>query len=86
MNKTISIIRIAIIMALSAFGLLFLLGEENEGCSLFQILIDKSLAFAALWWVGKLYKRWAKCDAWFKAYDKKCDEVMDAPNPMYLGD
>lgn len=86
MNKTISIVRIAILLALFGFGVLFLLGEENKDCSFFQIIIDKALALAALWYAGRLYKRWAKSDKWIRAYDKKCDEVMDAPNPCYIED
>lgn len=85
MNKTISIIRIVILLALSTFAVLFLLGEEDANCSLFQILIDKGLALAAFWYVGRLYKRWAKCDKWIRAYDKWCDDVKESPNPCYLG-
>lgn len=86
MNYTTSIIRIAILLALLTFGAQFLLGEEPESCSLLRIVIDKALAFAALRYMGKLYKRWSKVDPLLKAYDKKCDEVMEAPNPCYIED
>jgi len=86
MNKIISIIRIAILMVISSFAFIFLFGEESEDCSILQILVDKALAFAAFWYVGKLYKRWSKIDTWLMAYDKMCDDVMDKPNPMHIED
>lgn len=86
MNKIISIIRIAILLVISSFAFIFLFGEESEDCSILQILVDKALAFAAFWYVGKLYKRWSKVDPWLMAYDKMCDDVMDKPNPMYIED
>lgn len=87
MNKTISIIRIAIISVLFALGMIFLFGEEqNENlfAFLFHVVVDKALAFVIFFYIGRLYKRWCKIDPWFKAYDKMCDEVMDAPNPSQL--
>lgn len=88
MNKTISIIRIIILFVLFSFATLFLLGEEQGDGAwvILQMLIDKGLALAAFWYGGKLYKRWSKIDPWLKAYDKKCDEVMKAPNPCCIED
>jgi len=88
MNKTISIIRIAILLVISTFAFIFLFGEEqgDDASALLRILVDKALAFAAFWYVGKLYKRWSKVDPWLMAYDKMCDEVLDKPNPMRIED
>lgn len=87
MNKSISIIRIAILCALFTFGMIFLFGQEqgDNTWTLFQILIDKALALAAFGYMGKLYKRWSKIDPWLMAYDKMCDDVMEEPNPLYKG-
>lgn len=84
MNKSVSIIRIVILLALGMFAMVFLFGEEQGDSvwTLFQILIDKALALAAFGYMGKLYKRWSKIDPWLMAYDKMCDEVMDTPNPL----
>lgn len=81
MNKTISVVRIAILFVLFATAMLLLFGEE-EG--VLRLIVDKAFAFGLFYYLGKLYKRWSKTDPWLKAYDKMCDEVMDAPNPMKL--
>lgn len=86
MNNTISIIRIAILFAIFGFGMAFLLDGDSECSSIFQIIISKALALAALWYATRLYKRWAKSDNWLRAYDKKCDEVLDIHNPGYCED
>lgn len=87
MNKTISILRILIIFALCGFAFLFLFGEEQDEATfdfLLHVFVDKALAVAMFYYVGRLYKRWSKVDPWLKAYDKMCDEVMDNPNPSQL--
>lgn len=86
MNKSISIIRIGILISLFSVGLLFLMGEEPDTASVLQIFFNKGFALACLYWMGKLYGRWSKVDPIIKAYDKWSDDVMDAPNPMYIGD
>ena len=87
MNKSISIIRIAVLCALFTFGMIFLFGQEqgDSTWTLFQILIDKAFALAAFGYMVKLYKRWSKIDPWLMAYDKMCDDVMEEPNPLYKG-
>ncbi len=87
MNKTISIIRIAILLSLGMFAFLFLFSEEqdeNPTVWLFHVVIDKVLAIGAIFYMTRLYKRWIKIDPWLMAYEKMCDEVMEKPNPMYL--
>lgn len=87
MNKLVSIIRVAVILALGLFGFLFLLAEEldeNLSAWITHFIIDKALAFIAILVVVRLYKRWSKTDAWFIAYDEWCRKDEDAPNPMSL--
>lgn len=87
MNKTISIIRIAILFVLSDIAMIFLFGEEqdaNLGTWMLRFLVDKAFAFVLIFYIAQLYKRWSKIDPWFIAYEKKCNEEMDAPNPMYI--
>ncbi len=87
MNKTISILRILILFALSGFAFLFLFGEEQDENLLtwtLRFICDKVLAIGACFVIARLYKRWSKIDPWFIAYDKMCDEVMDKPNPSQL--
>lgn len=87
MNRTISVIRIAIILILSSLAVFLILGEEQE-TSLFgffiQVVLDKATGIALFYCVGRLYRRWSKVDPWLIAYDKICDEVMDNPNPSQL--
>ena len=87
MNKTISLIRIAILFALGMLALLFLQAEEQDGNLLictFRFICDKALAVGTIFLMGRLYRRWSRVDPWLKACDKMCDEVMDKPNPSQL--
>lgn len=80
MIKTISIIRIAILLALGCVAFIFLFGEEqDESLSAFYLhfIFDKALAAALICHIALLYKRWRKVDPWLKAYDRMCGEVMD---------
>jgi hypothetical protein len=88
MNKIVSVIRIAILAVIFTFAVIFLFGEE-QGDSMFtffQTIIDKALAIGAFWFGAKLYKHWCRIDPWLKAYEKMCDEVIEAPNPMNTED
>lgn len=85
MNKTISTIRIAILFILGFSATILLFGEEQDESITYFLLhtiMDKSLAFALFFYFGRLYKRWSKVDPWIMAYDKMCEEVMEAPNPL----
>lgn len=87
MNKLVSIIRVAVVLALSTFALLFLFGEEldeNLSAWIHHFLIDKALAFLAFMVVARLYKRWSKTDPWFIAYEEWSKKAEDTPNPMYI--
>lgn len=87
MNKTISVIRIAILFILSGLAFIFIFGEEqdeNVWAFFFHVIVDKGLGIGLCFYIGRLYKRWSKVDPWLKAYEKMCDEVMDNPNPSQL--
>lgn len=80
MIKTISIIRIAILLTLGCVAFIFLFGEEQDekpSAFLLHIIFDKALATALICHIAFLYKRWRKVDPWLKAYDRMCGEVMD---------
>ena len=77
MNKTISVIRIAILFILSGLAFIFIFGEEqdeNVWAFFFHVIVDKALGIGLCFYIGRLYKRWSKVDPWLKAYDKMCDE------------
>ena len=60
MNKTISIIRIIILLTLGMFAMLFLLGEEQDANLLtwtLRFICDKALAIGAIFLIARLYKR-----------------------------
>lgn len=87
MNKTISLIRIAILFALGIAALLLIFGEEQDEnlIALFlHIIVDKAFGIGLCFYIGRLYKRWSKVDPWLMAYDKMCDEAMEKPNSMCL--
>lgn len=87
MNKTISVIRLAILFILSGLAFIFIFGEEqDENLSAFflHVIVDKGLGIALCFCIARLYKRWSKVDPWLKACDKMCDEIMDNPNPSQL--
>ena len=89
MNKTISIIRIAIIFALAGIAAILLFGEEQDEnilAFLLHVIVDKAIGIGSIFLIARLYKRWSKVDPWLMAYDKMCDEGMDKPNPMCIKD
>lgn len=90
MNKTISIIRIAILFALGMVASLLIFGEEQDENLLiwtFRFIVDKVVGFGTMFLIARLYKRWSKVDPWLMAYEKMlCNEVMKKPNPMCIKD
>lgn len=77
MNKTESLIRIAILLTLACVGLLLVLGEEQDEDTwsfFLHVLFDKSFGVCCLYIMGKLYDRWSKTDKWiarFEAWNAK---------------
>lgn len=61
MNKTISIIRIAILVALCAIAFLFLFCEEQDqtmSAFILHVIADKAIAVAIILYVIRLHRRW----------------------------
>lgn len=85
MNKTISLIRIAILCTLACLSMLFIFGEEqdeNLTLFLFHVLFDKALGIGLGYILYRLYNRWSKIDPWLIAYDRMCDEDLDKPSQL----
>lgn len=78
-RKTISIARIAALVALALVGFLCLFSEPEENLSdgqwMWTLLWTKALAAASIYGAVQLYKRWSKTDKWIKAYEKYCEEA-----------
>lgn len=80
MEKSISIIRIAILLSLGVIGFLFFFGEEEDPTPFaffIHVIIDKAFACLCLYKACKLYARWRKSDPWIMAYDKWNNKVME---------
>lgn len=83
MNKIVSAIRIAILITLGAFGIILFIGEEVDQDFLqwfIHVIIDKAIAFGALYLMVKLYKHWSKTDQWIIAYNKWNDKALEELN------
>lgn len=82
MNKTISIIRIAILAMLGSIAMVLLFCEE-QGSSVFEfffrIILDKALGIAFCFYLVRLWKRWSRVDGWLKAYATMLHDVMQEP-------
>ena len=80
-----SIVRITMIVAAAAvgtFGLMATLYDDSP-----RLITDLCyLALAAGGWgiARLLYAKWSKIDKWLAAYDRSCDEALDATNPIYI--
>ena len=72
MNKTLSFIRISILITLAAFAFLFIFGQEQGPAWEFHFIADKALGFGAAHLLYRLYKRWRNSDPWLMAYDAMC--------------
>ena len=77
MNKTESLIRIAILLTLAIVGFGLVFGEEQDE-SLWDftlhVIFDKAFGVGCLYLMGKLYSRWSKTDKWiarFEAWNAK---------------
>lgn len=83
--NTASIGRIAVLAVLCGIGFMALFAVPMETAENWFLLLfgSKAIAAAALYAGAKLYNRWKHSDKWLKAYDKMCDEALDALNPMY---
>lgn len=85
MNKTISIIRLAVLLTLGTIAMIFLFGEEQDQslpAFLVHVAVDKTLALALCYSIARLYKRWSKTDPWLMAYNRMCDRVAKEPGAV----
>ena len=85
MNKTESLIRIAILITLLSVSLLLILNiEDDESAWDFAVhaILDKGFGFLGFYIFLLLYTKWSKVDPWIKAYDKYGKKGLDAPNPL----
>lgn len=73
MNKTESLIRIAILITLAivGFGLVFC-EEHDEDLWVFtlRVIFDKAFGVGCIYLMAKLYSRWSKTDKWLKKYEE----------------
>ena len=77
MTKSISIIRIAVLLGLAAAGMLLYFTEEHDTATLafcLHVVLDKALAIISIFVCIRLYKIWRRTDPWISAYDKWCDD------------
>lgn len=87
-KKIVSLIRIAILLAIFTFAAILFFGEES-GSDVFTVLlalVNKLLAAVLFCFGQRLYSRWSLLDPWLKADARRCKEVAEAPNPMYIDD
>lgn len=85
MNKSISLIRIAILVVLFSVSIILIINIENDEPIwkfVIHAILDKGLGFLGLYIFHLLYSQWSKIDPWIAAYDKYCKKGMDAPNPL----
>ena len=72
MNKTGSLIRIAILLALFSAGLLGMLSIPMDASPRWysDLILSKAIGCLSLLAFAKLYARWRKTDRWIRAYDR----------------
>lgn len=78
MNKAISIIRIAVLLALGILAIALFFGSEsadNTAQWLLSFIFDKGLAVLAVYAFLRLYRRWSKTDHWLRRYEEHCQRI-----------
>lgn len=82
-----SVMRIGCLLVIFGVALLALMGNplDDDPWWFEKFLISKTIAAAGFYISFRLYDRWKKIDKWIKAYDKSCEEALEAPNPLYIG-
>lgn len=85
-NLAKSALRVLILFGLFSVAFIALMGEPDEKSQWWweQFIISKTIAAAGFYAFAKLYSRWSKTDKWLIAYNKSCDEALEAENPMQL--
>lgn len=72
---------LTVLLWVSIAGLLSWSSYSNPNW-LMLLVFSKAIAVGAGYAAVRLYRMWVKTDMLLKLYDRKCDEVLDAPNPM----
>lgn len=81
MNTTKSILRILILITLSAVAVFLIFSEPSEKDLtkwIVALFFSKSLGAVLAFAVGYLYKTWSKTDKWISAYEKSCTDALEA--------
>lgn len=81
-----SIIRITLIVAAASVGTLGLMAVPYDDSPTWftDFFLSKAIAAAGWYAAWLLYAKWSKVDKWLEAYDKSCEEALNAPNPLYI--
>lgn len=80
MNKTASLIRISILIALCIVAFIGIFSEPMEDSSTWftDFFLAKGMGLAAIYAMARLYSRWRKSDPWLAWYHqwsvKGCDQ------------
>lgn len=83
-----NIAQIAALMAIAAVAFLGLMADPTDDNPMWFLtfIATKAIAVAEAYAVYKLEARWRPGNKWLTAYDKSCNEALEAPNPMYIGE
>lgn len=83
-----SVIRILLIFAAAAVGTIGLMVAPFDNATWWfeKLILSKVIAAAGWYAAWRLYKCWRKTDKWMAAYYKSCNEAMETPNPLYIGE
>ena len=82
-----SVGRVLLLSVIFGIATMALMGEPHEDSNRWfeEFIASKAIAavgFVAFW---MLYARWCKTDKWLKAYNKRCNEALEAANRTYVG-
>lgn len=87
-NSTIrNAMQIAALACISGIAIISMVWTPSEeaGWWLIQLLLSKAVSAALFVAFASLYLKWRRTNAWLAAYDRDCEEVLNAPNPLYIG-
>ena len=87
MKKSISIIRILLLLTLFTVGLFYLFANPIDDSPTWtsDLILSKCIGFITLWLFNRLYERWKIVDRFIRAFDRWNNKGMENPNPMYVG-
>lgn len=59
---------------------------DNNPMWFLSLFGTKAIAAAGFYAAHRLYEAWKGRNKWLAAYDRFCMKVMEAPNPMHIGE